>query len=421
MQTKIINSYNTNLLRKILYWADQHQYFCYFNPNDYEDNYGGFRHFLAIGNDRCLGFNTSSLDNLKEAVQHTKDTWVGYFSYDLKKALGYQNCIKPQTIHAEEFFFFKAETIISFDNGTIKLETINDPNDIWNKIQSTNDQATHEQHDIKLRARTSKEKYLQNCEKIKKDIVDGEYYEINYCIEFFAENAEINPIEKYLTLNALSPMPFSCLGKFGANYVISASPERFLKKTGIKIISQPIKGTIKRGKDEREDDKLKTILRNSQKELAENMMIIDLVRNDLNINAKTGTVKVEEFFGIYTFKQIHQMISTISCKIPSDTDKLKVITDAFPMGSMTGAPKKRVVTAIDDYEDSCRGIYSGAIGYFTPDGDFDFNVVIRSIIYNSTQKKLSFHVGSAITYDADPEYEYEECLLKANSMMSILS
>ncbi|MCK5367993.1 MAG: anthranilate synthase component I family protein, partial [Cyclobacteriaceae bacterium] len=203
--------------------------------------------------------------------------------------------------------------------------------------------------------------------------------------------------------------------------LICSSPERFLKKEGTKIISQPIKGTIKRSFDKKEDEQLKQALLHSEKERAENLMIVDLVRNDLAKSSMTGSVKVEELFGINTFKKVHQMISTVSSMHKESISIPTIIKHAFPMGSMTGAPKIRVMKEIEELEDSSRGLYSGAVGYFTPDHNFDFNVVIRSILFDAESGKISFHVGSAITFDSDPEYEYNECLLKAESLFEVLS
>ena len=187
------------------------------------------------------------------------------------------------------------------------------------------------------------------------------------------------------------------------------------------MVSQPIKGTIRRSFDKTEDERLKQSLRDSEKEQAENLMIVDLVRNDLAKSAKTGSIKVEELFGIYTFKKVHQMISTITATKKVSASISDVIKHAFPMGSMTGAPKIRVMEEIEKLECSTRDLYSGAVGFFDPIEDFDFNVVIRSIVFNAQTKKISFHVGSAITYDSDPEYEYQECLLKAESLIHVLT
>ncbi len=258
-------------------------------------------------------------------------------------------------------------------------------------------------------------------ERIREHILDGDVYELNYCIEFFAKKARIDPLVVYEKLASRSPMPFSVFGRVHDCYMMGASPERFLKKTGTQLLSQPIKGTIRRGKDTAEDEQLKKLLQTDEKERAENMMIVDLVRNDLARSAVTGSVKVEEMFGIYTFAQLHQMISSVSAQLRPEVPFTEAIKHAFPAGSMTGAPKIKAMELIDQYEDVKRGLYSGAIGYITPEGDFDFNVVIRSILYNAATAYLSFQVGSAITYDAVGEKEYEECLLKAKAMWEVLT
>jgi para-aminobenzoate synthetase component 1 len=203
-------------------------------------------------------------------------------------------------------------------------------------------------------------------------------------------------------------------------YIISASPERFLAKRGRQLISQPIKGTAKRSANLAEDEQLKLSLKNHPKEQQENVMIVDLVRNDLTRSAVAGTVKVEELFGIYSFEQVHQMISTVTCLKADDVSDVEAIRNTFPMGSMTGAPKVNAMRLMEKYERSKRGVYSGAVGYFSPDGDFDFNVIIRTILYNAATQYLSFQVGSAITHSADAENEYQECLLKAKAILEVL-
>lgn len=202
--------------------------------------------------------------------------------------------------------------------------------------------------------------------------------------------------------------------------MLSASPERYLKKDGETIISQPIKGTAKRSKNILEDDRLKIALSQDTKERSENIMIVDLVRNDLSKTAIKGSVKVEELTKVYTFDQVHQMISTVTSKVEETTHPVDVIKSTFPMGSMTGAPKISAMRIIEDLEASKRGLYSGSVGYFSPTGNFDFNVVIRSILYNKTKKYVSYSVGGAITAKSDPLKEYEECLLKAKAMRTVL-
>ena len=225
----------------------------------------------------------------------------------------------------------------------------------------------------------------------------------------------------YSILNTISPTPFSTFYKLNNQYLLCASPERFVKKDGDKIISQPIKGTAKRDlTNKTRDEQLKQQLINSQKEKSENVMIVDLVRNDLSKIAARNSVQVDELFGIYSFPQVHQMISTVSATIKDEIDFADMLKASFPMGSMTGAPKYRVMQLIEEYEQTKRGIYSGSFGYITPQNDFDFNVVIRSIVYNEQTKYVSYQVGGAITHYSNAEDEYEECLLKAKAMEKAL-
>lgn len=268
---------------------------------------------------------------------------------------------------------------------------------------------------------TSKENYISNVEKLQEHIQRGDIYEINYCIEFVAEDSNINPHATFKKLNSISEAPYACWAKFGSTYVICASPERFLQKRGNRLITQPMKGTAKRGLTLKEDKKIKSELQTSLKEQTENVMAVDVARNDLSRIAKKGTVKMEELFGVYTFKQVHQMISTVSCELKEDITFIEIIEATFPMASMTGAPKIRALELIKQYENFDRGIYSGAIGVIEENGDFDLAVVIRSIIYDEEKKRVSFAVGSAITAMSDPENEWEECMLKAKAMLAVLS
>jgi para-aminobenzoate synthetase component 1 len=249
----------------------------------------------------------------------------------------------------------------------------------------------------------------------------GDIYEANFCMEFYANNAVIEPLEIYQKLNNISKPPFATFYRNQHQYLLCASPERYIRKEANKIISQPIKGTAKRFTDSVLDENSKTELATNPKERSENIMIVDLVRNDLSHTANKGTVAVEELCGIYSFEQVHQMISTVVSTTDSSTSPIEILKTTFPMGSMTGAPKISAMKIIEELEETKRGLYSGAVGYFTPDNDFDFNVVIRSILYNAKEEYLSFSVGSAITSQSVPEMEYEECLLKAKAMFEVLS
>jgi para-aminobenzoate synthetase component 1 len=266
----------------------------------------------------------------------------------------------------------------------------------------------------------SKEEYIQKFDVIKENIQLGNCYEMNFCHEFYTESIKIDPWKTYQNVNELTNAPFSCFFKKNKQFILSASPERFLKKEGNKITSQPIKGTAKRGRTKEEDTRIKYELENNQKERAENVMIVDLVRNDLSKTAKTASVKVEELCKVYSFDTVHQMISTVTSQIEKTTHCVDVLKSTFPMGSMTGAPKIAAMKLIEKLETTKRGVYSGAVGYFTPEQDFDFNVIIRSILYDSKRENISFMVGGAITIKANAEQEYQETLLKAEALLKVL-
>ncbi|RYE51387.1 MAG: anthranilate synthase component I family protein, partial [Sphingobacteriales bacterium] len=319
-----------------------------------------------------------------------------------------------------EMYFFAPKYLVCGDSAGVEI-IIGDRSIIEtiNKIKlRRNKNAAPSQ--TKVNPRITKQAYLEKIEKLKKHINRGDVYEVNFCQEFFSENATIDPISLFQELNHISPTPFAGYFKLHDHYILSATPERFLTKKGNKLISQPIKGTARRSADPLEDESIKKQLRSSKKEQAENIMIVDLVRNDLTRSAQKGTVKVEELLGLYSFKQVHQLISTVSCILDGKVHFIDAIKNSFPMGSMTGAPKYRAMELIEDLEETKRGIYSGTMGYITPGGDFDLNVVIRSILYNSSTKYLSFQVGGAITNASDPENEYNECLVKASAILQVL-
>jgi para-aminobenzoate synthetase component 1 len=283
---------------------------------------------------------------------------------------------------------------------------------------SYNDNA--QSKDIKIKMRIHKDAYFEKVNTMLGHIHRGDIYEANFCQEFYAEDSIINPLKTFNKLNNISQPPFAVFLKLNEFYLLCASPERYLQKQGEKIISQPIKGTAKRSRNEEKDKALKFELSQNDKERSENIMIVDLVRNDLSHTAKKGSVEVEELCKVYTFKQVHQMISTVSSLLDNDDDYIETIKTTFPMGSMTGAPKIKAMEIIENLEATKRGLYSGAVGYFTPENNFDFNVVIRSILYNEAKKYLSFSVGSAITAKSNPHDEYEECLIKAKAMREAL-
>lgn len=268
--------------------------------------------------------------------------------------------------------------------------------------------------------RTGRAKYLATVGQLLKHIQRGDIYEINYCIEFFATGAVIEPQAVFNRLNELTGAPFAGIYSCGSEVIICASPERFLKKEGGRLVTQPMKGTAPRGEDPKQDALLKQALATSLKEQTENVMALDVARNDLSVIARKGSVTTTALFGVQTFNNVHQMVSTAECELDGATPFSTILRATFPPASMTGAPKLSACRLINRYEDSARGVYAGCLGWMNDAGDFDLCVVIRTIRYNPGQKRLSFHVGSAITAASDPEKEWEECLLKAGALLQAL-
>jgi para-aminobenzoate synthetase component I len=415
---------------KLLIAGKEYKRFVLLDSNNYTQdktsNYTYYEFDFLAGIGSVKEINTESFESLSDFNKQNNDWLFGYLTYDLKNELEDLESKNPDNLFFPKLHFFIPEIVITCkkeDVSVIYFDNQYSEDEINKYIASILEIKIpdyKEKHtSVKLTQRFSAEDYIETVNNLKHHIQIGDIYEINFCQEFFS-NSKIDPIRTYLRLKNVSPTPFSCFYKVDDKYLLSASPERFLKKEKNKIISQPIKGTIKRSLNENEDKQLKEKLLNDPKEKAENVMIVDLVRNDLSKTANKGSVKVEELYGIYSFTHVHQMISTVSSEIKDNTDIIEVIKNAFPMGSMTGAPKIRAMKLIEVYERSKRGLYSGAVGFISPEKNFDFNVVIRSILYNDDKNYVSFTVGGAITSLANAESEYDECMVKAKAMIEVL-
>jgi len=408
---------------KALHWANQYQVVAFYENNQIPYNYNGFENILAVSSSNAqLAETPNAFASLKEAVQNQGDNLVcALLSYDLKNQIENLASNHPDYIQFPLIYFFYPNLYFQFQADYFEIFSLQDDVvDIFAQVLASSFPEKPFTERILMQPRISKPAYLETIAAIKNDILNGEMYEMNYCFEFYAEDVQLDPLPLFTSLNLLSPMPFAGFIKLDDKYLLCASPERFLKKVSSKLISQPIKGTIARGNTPEQDQQLRERLRTDEKEIAENMMIMDLVRNDLSKSSEVGSVQVEEMFGIYGFKKVFQMITTVTGNLRPDCHAVEAIKNAFPMGSMTGAPKIRAMQLIEHYEKTKRGFYAGSMGYFLPNGDFDFNVVIRSLQYNATSGYLSLMVGGAITYDSDPEQEYRECLLKASAILDIL-
>lgn len=409
-----------------MHWAQDYDDVVWLDSNHHNGNHSNYDAIMAVDAFTVLKTDHfSAFESLKEYQDSTKDWLFGYLTYDLKNAIESLSSKNHDGLEFPDLYFFQPKKLFLIRDNQVTMHYLRMVDDEMEedleaitKIDLNAD--TEHSETIKIRLRIHKDEYFEKVTTMLKHIQRGDIYEANFCQEFFSEDAQIDPVSIYNNLNAISQPPFATFLKCNDKYLLSASPERYLKRDGNKVISQPIKGTAKRALDAKEDEALRVRLMHDEKERSENIMIVDLVRNDLAHTAKRGTVKVEELCKVYTFEQVHQMISTVSSEVESDTHSVDIIKTTFPMGSMTGAPKISAMKIIEDLEETKRGLYSGAVGYFTPEQDFDFNVIIRSILYNAQKQYVSYSVGSAITAKSDPLKEYEECLIKAKAMRQVL-
>ncbi len=419
---KDISTFKQNLLA----WSTQFDDVVWLDSNNYSQQYSSYDAVLAIDAFTSIQSDCISVfERLKEYQSTTKDWIFGYLTYDLKNDVEDLESNNFDGLEFPDLYFFQPKKLFLIKGNrveTLYLKVVEDELDNDLKvIRELGDSTIKSPKDsVKIKLRIHKDEYFQKVNTMLEHIHRGDVYEANFCQEFFAENTTIDPLETYNKLNAISKPPFATFFRLGDKYLLSATPERYIKKEGKKIITQPIKGTAKRSENAIEDKALELGLSQDEKERSENIMIVDLVRNDLSHTATKGSVKVEELCKVYSFEQVHQMISTVVSEVEEGTNPIDVIKSTFPMGSMTGAPKISAMKIIENLEETKRGLYSGTVGYISPKGDFDFNVIIRSILYNETKQYVSYSVGGAITAKSDPLKEYEECLIKAKAMREVL-
>ncbi|CAN5902387.1 anthranilate synthase component I family protein [soil metagenome] len=407
----------------MLNWCTRFNIFCFLDNNSYEFEEPGFECILAAGCKQSVSLNGGeALQALQGFSDKSKDWLFGHFGYEL---LSQSNTHTSHTNEVEfgDGFFFTPEVLIRLKQNMVEIQCIDDdPTCIYNEIhQQPSFIKKRSAGNIDLKTGITATEYKEILGSLKKHILRGDCYEINFCQSFYVNDITIDPLFFYQKLSAISPNPFGAFYKLDDKYCLCASPERFLKKKDSTLISQPIKGTSKRDiTDSSMDIANRHYLLNSDKEKTENVMVVDLVRNDMSKVCRAGTVHVKELFGIYSFPQVHQMISTIAGEVDPEIAWTNIIKACFPMGSMTGAPKKKVIELIERYEQFPRGLFSGSIGYIDPAGDFDFNVVIRSLMYDETKKLVSFKAGGGITFNSDVDEEYEESLLKVAAIIKVL-
>lgn len=386
---------------------------CYLNSNDGTA-------IIGIGDGPVFTLiNQTQLPALDTFLKEHHDSYIfGYLSYELKQHV--DESVTKDDLKLPLAYFWVPSVVAQLNQKEITLLQGNNISIVHEFIEKLIHSAAPDL--APFHARTPKYKYIQQVNQIKQLIQRGDLYETNYCQEYFLEHISLSsPHGLYNLVNQRTEAPFSGLLITKNLWLACGSPERYMQKEKNILKSQPIKGTAPRMKDAIDDEAAKQGLYHSKKERAENVMIVDLVRNDLSKIAEPGSVQVDELFGLYSFKTVHQMISTISCKLKPTLPFSDILKSTFPMGSMTGAPKRNALRFMGQLEDFNREIYSGSIGYVKPGGDFDFNVVIRSLAYYPAENYLSCGVGSAITIGADAQQEYEECLLKIGRLIHLKS
>ncbi|WP_118972555.1 anthranilate synthase component I family protein [Taibaiella koreensis] len=406
----------SQLKNKMLNWLRPFSIFAYLDNNSY--NHAPVRFELLAG--------AGMIDSSDHMPDNSEDWYFGHLCYDYKNHVEPKLSSRhPHTTGFDTVFFFCPETVVYIPahSHTLHVATVHvDPAQVLAQILSMPDTVADEGvagSGVDWQYRFGQEDYLDCIAEIRRHIEEGDCYELNFCTEAYATVPQLDPVYTFTRLNTVNPAPFAALYRNEASWLVCASPERFLFRQQDRLVSQPIKGTVRRSSDPVADEDLKRSLRSDPKERAENVMIVDLVRNDLARSCKPGTVAVPELFGVYSFPQVHQLISTVSGECLPGVTNRQIIDAAFPMGSMTGAPKVMVMELIEQYERSRRALYSGTIGYMMPSGDFDFNVVIRSLVYHAAKGYLSYHTGGAITYESLALAEWEETRLKAKAMEQI--
>ncbi len=403
---------------RALHWASRFAYCAYYEHNDLQQSAAGtFSRLLAVAT--ACAAAPDSLASLPAYLSRPAPLpHCGFVTYEVKNELEALSSQNFAGLAWPALHFFQPETCLRWLGDALLLE--GQTAGVLAAILATEVPAATPPTVPPLRARLPRAEYLRAVEAVREDILNGEVYELNLCQEFFADSVVLDPVAVFERLNATSPAPYAGFLRHHDHYLLCASPELFIAKEQAIITSQPIKGTRRRGTTPADDEQQRLALLHDDKERAENLMIVDLVRNDLARVARTGTVRVPELFGTYGFRHVWQLISTVQAELRPGVGLAEVLGATFPMGSMTGAPKIRAMQLIEQYEASRRGLYSGSFGYVLPGGDFIFNVVIRSLQYRASTGYLSLQVGSAITYDSVPAQEYAECLLKAQGVLQAL-
>ena len=368
---------------------------------------------------------------------------VGYFSYNLCHFIERLPSTAVDDLKLPECYFGFYDLILAFDNlqgkayvistgfpelrETERIERANKRlNEVKDKLADVSSSDTEApfmpvsapMKQVTVKGNFTHEKYVDTVEKARQYIIAGDIFEVNLSQRFEAEFS-ITPYELYRRLRQINPAPFACYLGFDEVSVVSASPERFLRVRGDWVETRPIKGTRPRGKAPEEDEVLANELLSSSKDRAENIMIVDLERNDLGRVCRFGTVRVTELAILEVFPTVFHLTSTVLGRLREGKSCIDLLKATFPGGSITGAPKVRAMEIIDELEPTKRSVYTGNIGYLSFNGDLDLNIAIRTFLVKGS--RAYFQVGGAVVYDSDPEAEYQETLDKARALINALN
>lgn len=413
---------------QLIQWGNQFEHVVWLDSNAYPDSDKTYEAILAVDASKVFQSDSpDALNELKEYRKANKDWLFGYLSFNAGATTNpQQNTDREENLlefpklsffHPRKIFFIKEDSIEIHYASDKESEIEAD----WKAINDVKVQDyLQNKPNLQVASRLSKPEYLDKIQEIQAYIEQERITEINFCQEFYAHAKLENPLAVYQHLNEISKTPFASYVRMEEKHVLCASPERYLSNTDGRIKSQPIKGTAKRKEKTLEDRKIRLSLETDEKEVTENVIITEMIVDELYEVAEEGSVQITELCKAYSFKQVHQLISTIVCQLKPELDGVDAIKATYPMGSMTGIPKNNTLEIIDAIENFDRGLYSGGIGYFAPNDDFDFNVVIRSILYNAKNEYVSFAAGGAITALSNPENEYEEVKLKVKAMEQVL-
>ena len=372
--------------------------------------------------------STSPWEVLKEKLTIENGPWVGFLGYEMGAFSQPDKVLPHHVAKTPDAYFQRCAFVLTVDHSsntaTVEILEHDGSNEwlktlaqrsFWENLSEVG--LKKNPHTYAVNASESNACYVRKVNEAKELIDAGEIYQVNLSREI-GFSTDMHPFYLFQMLSEKNPAPFSCYMQTPYCTIVSSSPERFLKKEGSRLETRPIKGTAPRGTIKEEDERNRNMLLKSVKENAELLMITDLMRNDLGKISLPGSVKVEKLFHIEAYSNVFHLSSIVSSEVNEEQHPVDIVRSCFPGGSITGCPKLRAMEVIHDLEKRSRGIYTGSIGYFAANGDFDFNIAIRSVVFSD--ECASLQLGSGIVADSSAQKEYEETLYKGETVFKVL-